>query len=89
MNEVQQAIVREHISDLFRDGEALRAERWIRSKERAFHEDVGRTGRPGGNHYHNGHRPMRVRLGRWLIGVGAAVAGPNGDSANCTAGHAA
>jgi hypothetical protein len=60
-------LVRDHIDDLFREGEALRAER-----QEAEHRAI--TDRHLGARA-GGLRPARVRLGRWLVGVGWAVAG--------------
>ena len=84
MNDMQQTLVKEHIDDLFRDGEALRAERQIRGADRSFDVDVGARVGPDGS---ADRRGVRVRVGHWLIGVGTAVAGPNGHS-NGPAKHA-
>ena len=84
MRDLQQLIVDDHIGDLRREGEALRAER-RRSGDHPAERDVGAvadTPRPAAI-------PVRVRFGHWLIGVGAAVAGPGGDHADGPAGHAA
>ncbi|HET9456905.1 MAG TPA: hypothetical protein VFO78_06165 [Candidatus Limnocylindrales bacterium] len=94
MDHTQYAIVHERINDLLRDAELLRAERRMRDAGRRSDEDVGRDGPAGdrlsGNgRAHAGRRPIRVRLGRWLIGVGSAVAGTNGDTGRDAAGHAA
>jgi hypothetical protein len=66
-------LVRDHIDDLFREGDALRAER-----REAEH-------RPVTDHLANSRagalRPARVRFGRWLVGVGWAVAGCPDESA--------
>lgn len=78
MNELQNAIVSDHISDLLREGETLRAERLSHPKETRTDEDVGQIGNEARRH------PARIRLGRWLIGVGNAVAGTGegqGDAA--------
>jgi hypothetical protein len=76
MDRTQYAIVRDRINDLLREGEALRAERRVRGPDRLWDEDVGGSaGRHG-----PGRRPARVRLGHWLIGVGAALAGTKGDA---------
>jgi hypothetical protein len=69
MNELQNAIVDDHISDLLREGEALRAERLSHAKDPRTDDDVGQLGNEARHH------PVRIRLGRWLIGVGNAVAG--------------
>ena len=79
MDTIQNAIVHEHITDLLREGEALRAERY-RTNQTA-EDDVGRSeirGRP---------RRARVRLGHWLIGIGNALAG-SADRSGGAAGHA-
>ena len=67
MDQVQHLIVSEHISDLHREAESLRTERRMR------HHTRDGDGTP--TEAHADHKPARVRLGRWLIGVGAAVAG--------------
>jgi len=69
MNELQTAIVDDHISDLLREGEALRAERLSHAKDTRTDDDVGQIGNEVRHH------PARIRIGRWLIGVGNAVAG--------------
>lgn len=68
MNDLQHVIVDDHISDLLREGETLRSERRFRASGAPADDDVGGLARVR-------HRPARVRLGYWLIGVGAAVAG--------------
>jgi hypothetical protein len=60
MEEVQQVLVHEHIHELQHEAAALRAER-ARSAQAA--------------HRGTGSGP-RGRIGRWLIGVGLAIAGP-------------
>ncbi|HEU4920330.1 MAG TPA: hypothetical protein VFT20_11375 [Candidatus Limnocylindrales bacterium] len=94
MDHTQYAIVHERINDLLRDAELLRAERRVRDAGGRSDHDVGRRG-SAGNRLNGdgrgraGRRPVRVRLGRWLIGVGSAVAGTNGDTGRGAAGHAA
>ena len=66
-------LVRDHIDDLIREGEALRAERQ-ESEHRAVTDR--RTSSPA-----RALRPARVRFGRWLVGVGWAVAGCPDESA--------
>ncbi len=84
MNEIQKAMVDSRISDLLREADALRAERRQRSGTVAAEvDDVGAVPPAGG------HRPARVRLGQWLIGVGAAVAGSSGEPQGGATGRAA
>lgn len=82
MEDLQQILVGDHISDLLRDAEGLRAERLSRDLELTS----GRLGPP--TLAPRGASQARVRFGRWLIGVGAAVAGTTGDPHGETAGHA-
>lgn len=74
---IQQSIVEEHINDLRRDADALRVERILRRSD--ADEDVGHGGARSSA---AGRRRVRVRLGRWLIGVGNAVAGGRVDGAS-------
>ena len=83
MEDLQQIMVSDHIDDLYREGDALRAERLER--ERSPGPDGVRPDVPA----RDGRAPARVRVGRWLIGVGSAVAGTSGDPHGGTAGHAA
>ena len=69
MNDLQHVIVGDRISDLLREGDTLRRERRFHTTDSATDNDVG------GAVARVRHRPARVRLGHWLIGVGAAVAG--------------
>jgi hypothetical protein len=83
MEDLQQIMVGDHIDDLYREGDALRAERLERDHSPGPHGvrlDVPTR---------SGRSPARVRVGRWLIGVGSAVAGTSGDPQGGTAGHAA
>lgn len=66
-------LVRDHIDDLLREGESLRAERQ-ESEHRSVTDrhDISRAG---------ALRLARVRFGRWLVGVGWAVAGCPDESA--------
>ena len=73
MIDLQQALVADHIAGLEREGAALRAERaraddHARGVEPAETQPVPlpvvTTGSP------------RVRIGRWLVGIGTAIAGP-------------
>jgi hypothetical protein len=69
---MNQDLVRDHIETLLREGDALRAER-----QEAEHQAVA----SGPVAAHGGAiRPARVRLGRWLVGVGWAVAGSSNES---------
>ena len=62
-----QDLVRDHIDGLMREGDALRAERSEADlRHAASHATPG-----GGTRF----RPARVRLGRWLVAFGWAVAG--------------
>jgi hypothetical protein len=81
MFQMQKALVTEHINDLYREGEALRAARRVQSADRLSDHDVGR---PDGATRGAERRGVRVRLGHWLIGVGTTVAGPNGHSNGAT-----
>ncbi|HEX5823704.1 MAG TPA: hypothetical protein VFY18_04515 [Candidatus Limnocylindrales bacterium] len=65
MEQLQQALVADHIHGLERDAAALRAER--ARDLRAAPRETG-TG-------------PRRRLGRWLIAVGVAIAGRSGEAA--------
>jgi hypothetical protein len=69
MNDLQHVIVDDRISDLLREGDTLRIERRFSSSGPSGDDDVGRADA------RVRHRPARVRLGQWLIGVGTAVAG--------------
>ena len=69
MIDLQRSVVADHIADLEREGAALRAERDRDARNNPRARDDRRTSR-------------RVRLGRWLVAVGEAVAG----SARMTAG---
>jgi hypothetical protein len=74
MEQIQQALVQDHINDLLRDGEAFRAERLTRGLSHSPDEDVGACDPEPIT-----RRPVRVRLGHWLIGVGHALAGADGQ----------
>jgi hypothetical protein len=81
MEDLQQIIVNDHIGDLQREGDRLRAER---DTDRGTVHDHG----DGSLHAHADRGSARVRLGHWLIGVGTAVAGPATDRHGGAAGHA-
>jgi hypothetical protein len=73
MNDLQHVIVDDRISDLLREGDTLRSERRFRSIQFATENDVG------GASDRTQNLPARVRLGYWLIGVGATLAGDRHD----------
>jgi hypothetical protein len=79
MEDLQRIVVDEHIADLRRDADALRMTRRV-----TYHT---RDGDPTCIEAPD-DRPARVRLGRWLIGVGTAVAGSASDRKGGTAGSA-
>ncbi|MBA2382325.1 MAG: hypothetical protein H0V73_09475, partial [Chloroflexi bacterium] len=78
MSEIQRAIVADHIAELEREGAAIRAER---ARDHAREYAAIQTDATG-------HRielvpSRRIRLGRWLVAVGEAIAGTSrsaGDS---------
>jgi hypothetical protein len=72
-------LVREHIDDLLREGAVLRAERVEAEHRSSIASASGGSSSPtqaGARVL----RPARVRLGRWLVAVGWAVAGSPADS---------
>jgi hypothetical protein len=72
-------LVREHIDDLLREGAILRAERVEaehRSSIASATADSSFPTQAGAGVL----RPARVRLGRWLVAVGWAVAGSRTES---------
>ena len=73
MIDLQQTYVSDHIADLEREAAALRAER---ERDHQRKHDASRTN----SFDHAAHVPSRrVRVGRWLVTVGEALAGSNGD----------
>lgn len=70
MEDLRRIIVNEHVADLRREADALRATRRVPYHTRDGDPECGEA--PDG-------RPARVRLGQWLIGVGTAVAGSASD----------
>ena len=84
MEDPQRILVRDHIRDLHRDADALRAARRVDGHDGRSDDDVGASKNTA-----SGGVPVRVRFGQWLIGVGAAVAGPDRDGVDGAAGHAA
>ena len=72
-------LVREHTDDLLREGAILRAER-VEARHRSSIASAT-AGSPSFTQAGAGVlRPARVRLGRWLVAVGWAVAGSPPDS---------
>jgi hypothetical protein len=80
-------LVRDHIDDLLREGDVLRGERQL-----AAHRSLTEGAVPaatGGRRF-GVVRPARIRVGRWLVGIGWAVAGCGGNApveAHATGGH--
>lgn len=71
MIEIQRAAVANHIADLAREGAALRAERARdHLREHAAAPDEALT-------HPADLPPRRVRIGRWLVAIGEAIAGPS------------
>ena len=87
MEDLQRRIVHDHILDLRREADARRAARLAHPDPDPSDEAVGGVAAADAE----AHRaaPVRVRFGHWLMGVGAAVAGPDSDTIDRTAGHAA
>jgi hypothetical protein len=83
MEDLQQITVSDHIGDLLREGDSLRAERLARESSQPHTGPAVAGGRAGD------HPPARVRFGRWLIDVGSAVAGTNDEQQGDATGHAA
>ena len=79
MEDLQRIVVNEHIDDLRRDADGFRVTR--RARRHIRDGDPATCEAPDG-------QPARVRLGRWLIGVGTAVAGSAGDRKGGRAGSA-
>lgn len=72
-------LVREHIDDLLREGAILRAER-VEAEYRSSGAGAITGGPTTALAGAGGLRLVRVRLGRWLIAVGWAVAGSPADA---------
>jgi len=66
---IQEAFVADHIADLWREGSALRAER-----ERDHLREHAAAGTIATDHPFD-LPSRRVRLGRWLVAFGEAIAG--------------
>jgi hypothetical protein len=81
-------LVRDHIDDLLHEGDVLRVARQL-----AAHRSLAEVSVPattGGRRF-GVVRPARIRVGRWLVGIGWAVAGCGGNApveAHATGGHA-
>jgi hypothetical protein len=72
-------LVREHIDDLLREGAILRAERLEAERRSSIASAIGHGSTPA----LAGARALRlarVRLGRWLVAFGWAVAGCHAES---------
>ena len=88
MEDFQRRIVRDHIADLHREADARRAAG--RYSDRLPGDDSDDdVGAARATHRSQATSPVRVRLGQWLIGLGAAVAGPERDHADGATRHAA
>lgn len=75
MIDLQQAFVADHIASLERDGAALRAER-ERDHVRA-HAAAGTDVTDEPIDHPTALESRRARVGRWLVGLGEAIAGPS------------
>jgi hypothetical protein len=74
-------LVRDHIGDLLHEGDVLRTERELAAHRSA--SAVAARARFGVV------RPARLRIGRWLVAIGWAVAGcPDAQATSGTAGRA-
>ena len=72
-------LVREHIDDLLKEGAVLRAERLEAERRTSMVRAVVGSRRP--TRVGSGVlRPARLRIGRWLVTLGWAVAGCAGES---------
>jgi hypothetical protein len=69
-------LVREHIDDLLRVGAVLRAERLEAERRSSMGRAAGSPTRAVAPVL----RPARLRIGRWLVALGWAVAGCAGES---------
>jgi hypothetical protein len=77
-------LVRDHIDDLLHEGDMLRVERQL-AAHRSLAEGIAPAAvrarfRVVG--------PARMRVGRWLVGIGCAVAGSAATEAHAAGGHA-
>ena len=76
MEDLRRIVVNEHLADLRREADALRATRRV-----PYHTRDGDPECIEGPD----DQPARVRLGHWLIGVGIAVAGSASERKSGTA----
>ena len=83
MDELQRYQLDERLAALRHEGDRLRAERFASASGTTQAGPAVAGGRAGD------HPPARVRLGRWLIDVGEAVAGTSRDQHDGATGHAA
>ena len=70
-------LVRDHIDDLLHEGDVLRAERELA----AYRALTAGTNAVAGRTRFGVLRPARIRIGRWLVGIGWAVAGTGAGAA--------
>ena len=80
-------LVRDRIDDLMHEGDMLRVERQL-AAYRTLTEGVVPATRPARTGVVG---PARMRVGRWLVAIGWAVAGSGGKpgaEAHATGGHA-
>jgi hypothetical protein len=80
MEDPRRIVVNEHLADLRREADALRATRRVPYHTRDGDPECGEA---------PDDQAARVRLGHWLIGVGTAVAGSAGNRRGGTAGNTA
>jgi hypothetical protein len=88
MEDFQRRIVRDHIADLHREADARRAAGRYNDPHPEYDSDDD-VGAARATHRSHAASPVRVRFGHWLIGLGAAVAGPERDHADSATRHAA
>jgi hypothetical protein len=70
-------LVRDHVNDLLREGDALRVERQLAD----YRAIAGAAAAPASRSRFGVVRPARIRIGRWLVGIGWAVAGTGAGAA--------
>jgi hypothetical protein len=76
MEDLRRIVINEHLADLRREADALRATRRVPYHTRDGDPECAEA---------PDNQPARVRLGHWLIGVGTAVAGHASDRRGGTA----